>query len=71
MHKQHASSQLTFRPEAAAKVELRLGPSDISCTLGCTRDWFAPAGTRSCRYSLRAVKKHCEAHLLGMLPGKL
>jgi hypothetical protein len=27
-----------------------------------TRDWFAPAGTRSCRYSLEAVKKHCEAH---------
>jgi hypothetical protein len=37
-----------------------VGCGGLSCY--STRDWFAPTGTRSCRYSLQAVKKHCEAH---------
>jgi hypothetical protein len=39
----------------------RRGEAEIRPTHD-TRDWFAPTGTRSCRYSLQAVKKHCEAH---------
>jgi hypothetical protein len=51
------------RMRGPCSAELAAMPRQLF--LPCTRDWFAPAGTygtRSCRYSLRAVKKHCEAH---------